>query len=121
MISTLIVMASFKRKAPVSKLQGSTENKKSRVDTPKLQQKKDRNLETETDSDPIVESDTTEHSGDNDGVSWPSDEEEVPLKELSMEDDGGVELPRSSSTKNTDIKKPSPFNDNAKGVINCKA
>lgn len=33
-----------------------------------------RNLETETDSDPIVESDTTEHSGDDDGVSWPSDD-----------------------------------------------
>ena len=33
--------------------------------------------EAETDSDPIVESDTTEHSGDDDGVSWPSDDEEA--------------------------------------------
>lgn len=32
--------------------------------------------EAETDSDPIVESDTTEHSGDDDGVSWPSDDDE---------------------------------------------
>ena len=32
-------------------------------------------LETATDSDPIVESDTTSQSGDDDGVSWPSDEE----------------------------------------------
>ncbi|MCJ1385024.1 pumilio domain member 6 [Xylographa soralifera] len=33
-------------------------------------------LEAQTDSDPIVESDTTEHSGDDDGVSWPSNDEE---------------------------------------------
>ncbi|MCJ1433986.1 pumilio domain member 6 [Xylographa pallens] len=33
-------------------------------------------LEARTDSDPIVESDTTEHSGDDDGVSWPSDDEQ---------------------------------------------
>ena len=32
-------------------------------------------LETATDSDPIIESDTTEHSGDDDGESWPSDRE----------------------------------------------
>ena len=32
--------------------------------------------EAETDSDPIIESDTTEHSGDDDGVSWPSDDDE---------------------------------------------
>ena len=32
--------------------------------------------EAETDSDPIVESDTTEQSGDADGVSWPSDDDE---------------------------------------------
>lgn len=30
-------------------------------------------LETVTDSDPIVESDTTENSGDDNGVDWPSD------------------------------------------------
>ena len=36
--------------------------------------------ETETDSDPVVESDTTEHSGDDDGVSWPSDEDERPIE-----------------------------------------
>ncbi|MCJ1400182.1 pumilio domain member 6 [Xylographa trunciseda] len=33
-------------------------------------------LEAQTDSDPIVESETTEQSGDDDGVSWPSDDEE---------------------------------------------
>ena len=36
--------------------------------------------EAETDSDPIAESDTTENSGEDDGISWPSDdEEEVPV------------------------------------------
>ncbi|KAL8673376.1 MAG: hypothetical protein Q9168_002202 [Polycauliona sp. 1 TL-2023] len=34
-------------------------------------------LEAETDSDPIIESDTTDHSGDDDGVSWPSDDENI--------------------------------------------
>ena len=31
-------------------------------------------LEAETDSDPIVESDTASQSGDDDGESWPSDD-----------------------------------------------
>lgn len=31
--------------------------------------------ETETDSDPIVESDTTSQSGNDDGVSWPSEDD----------------------------------------------
>lgn len=36
--------------------------------------------EAETDSDPIAESDTTENSGEDDGISWPSDDEkEVPV------------------------------------------
>lgn len=32
-------------------------------------------LEAATDSDPIIESDTTSQSGDDNGVSWPSDNE----------------------------------------------
>ncbi|KAL8738093.1 MAG: hypothetical protein Q9181_001079 [Wetmoreana brouardii] len=47
-----------------------------------------RNLETETDSEPIVESDTTEHSGDDDGVSWPSDDDVVNQEDVG---DGGQE------------------------------
>ena len=39
-------------------------------------------LEAQTDSDPIVESDTTEHSGDDNGVSWPSDDEEEDSPEI---------------------------------------
>ena len=40
--------------------------------------------ETAFDSDPIVESDTTEQSGEDDGASWPSGDED--------EEDGGVAL-----------------------------
>ncbi|KAL8733720.1 MAG: hypothetical protein Q9166_001913 [cf. Caloplaca sp. 2 TL-2023] len=52
------------------------------------------NLETETDSDPIVESDTTEHSGDDDGVSWPSYENE----ETQEETEAGSEIPHQKPT-----------------------
>ena len=57
-------------------------------------------LEAETDSDPITESDTTSQSGEDDGVSWPSDNEggdsqyEVESWEGASEGDGGVEVPR---------------------------
>ncbi|KAL8704379.1 MAG: hypothetical protein Q9201_002448 [Fulgogasparrea decipioides] len=47
-----------------------------------------RHLETETDSDPIVESDTTEHSGGDDGVSWPSDDDVENQEDVG---DGGQE------------------------------
>ncbi|KAL8938009.1 MAG: hypothetical protein Q9211_003410 [Gyalolechia sp. 1 TL-2023] len=62
--------------------------------------------EFEVDSDPIVESDTTEHSGDDDGASWPSDDNpdglpEKPLK-LSVE----------STAKSKKTKPPrTPAND----------
>ena len=56
-------------------------------------------LEAETDSDPIIESDTASQSGEDDGVSWPSDDEggdgqkENELWEGALEGDGGVEVP----------------------------
>lgn len=71
-------MAGFKRKeAPISKSSGGSISKKAKKEA--SQAKKSEGVqtqETETDSEPIVESDTTEHSGDDDGVSWPSDEGE---------------------------------------------
>ena len=48
--------------------------------------KRAQDLETATDSDPIVESDTTSQSGDDDGVSWPSEEE------AEENDDEGVNI-----------------------------
>ena len=54
-------------------------------------------LEAETDSDPIIESDTTSQSGEDNGVSWPSENEgggdqtEVESWEGASEGDNGVE------------------------------
>ena len=69
-------MAGLKRKDMPVRLGSQTTTKKPKP-TPKIL------LETEPDSDPIIESDTTEHSGDDDGVSWPSDDESQ----------GGIALP----------------------------
>ena len=72
-------MAGLKRKEyPMvnSSVKGSS--KKSKTGTNKIQRPPTppSDLEAQTDSDPIIESDTTEHSGDDDGASWPSDQEE---------------------------------------------
>ena len=73
-------MAGIKRKeVPISKSIGSVKKKKVKG-VQKISKKSPplaRDLETATDSDPIVESDTTEHSGDDDGESWPSENEEI--------------------------------------------
>jgi hypothetical protein len=93
------VMAGIKRKQPeVAGAYVKGASKKSKVE-PKKSKKPARaptppsdisELEAETDSEPIVESDTTEHSGDDDGVSWPSDDEELSAPALK---NGGVKLP----------------------------
>ncbi len=80
-------MAGTKRKdAPFAKTSSKFKSKKVKttVDKPtKLSIPfRPSNREAETDSDPIIESDTPEHSGEDDGVSWPSDNE----------DTGGVRL-----------------------------
>ena len=54
---------------------GSTHKKPRKEENLAKGSKNAHDLETATDSDPIVESDTTSQSGDDDGVSWPSDEE----------------------------------------------
>ena len=70
-------MAAPKRKEnPISQLHtGSTRKKPRKAENLANGSKNVHDLETATDSDPIVESDTTSQSGDDDGVSWPSDEE----------------------------------------------
>ena len=58
-------------------------------------------LEAQTDSDPIVESDTTEHSGDDDGVSWPSDDQEdvdPVIKDGAKDVDNGTESSKNSKS-----------------------
>ena len=54
---------------------GSTRKKPRKEEKLANGSKNVHDLETATDSDPIVESDTTSQSGDDDGISWPSDEE----------------------------------------------
>ncbi|MCJ1461487.1 pumilio domain member 6 [Pseudocyphellaria aurata] len=99
-------MAGLKRKvAPISKPSEDNVRKKSKKQAPQLQksQRVVQSKETETDSDPIVESDTTEQSGEDDGVSWPSDEDESTVrlpskneesqkKKVDEAEDGGVRL-----------------------------
>ncbi|KAL8998028.1 MAG: hypothetical protein Q9169_002868 [Polycauliona sp. 2 TL-2023] len=59
------------------------------------------NPEAETDSDPIIESDTTDHSGDDDGVSWPSDDDmDVPqdnAKEAGLPEKGHANSQRPTA------------------------
>lgn len=105
-------MATFKRKAPTLQPQEGKNTKKSKKNGLDPLKRKERNLETETDSDPIVESETTEHSGDDDGVSWPSDREEE-------EEEGGVELPTGASTESANSKSL-PSRENVKIAKNCK-
>ena len=91
-----LTMAGIKRKqAPVNKTNGNI--KKPRI-APGHQERKatkkfisEEEIEAETDSDPIIESDTTEHSGEDDGASWPSDDEQR-LETFSAEEheDGAV-------------------------------
>lgn len=55
-------------------------------------------LETETDSDPILESDTTKHSGDDDGVSWASDDAPA-AQDVPPEDKHQVPPPKKKKSK----------------------
>ncbi|KAI4181910.1 MAG: hypothetical protein L6R41_006333 [Letrouitia leprolyta] len=51
----------------------------------------------ETDSDPIIESDTTEHSGDDDGASWPSDSQSADLAEKAPKPSEGNNVTSKSA------------------------
>lgn len=105
-------MAGIKRKeAPISNAQASSVHKKtkSRNAQVKISKVEPLVLEVKTDSDPIIESDTTEHSGDDDGISWPSDEEvaetQPPVKgessiEKSVREDGIVKKPTGANDIN---------------------
>ena len=75
--------------------------------------------ETLTDSDPLVESDTTSQSGADDGVSWPSDDEPDEEEEAAgdgVEEDeqndqdegGGVKISATSANHDTRPAKAKP-------------
>lgn len=92
-------MAAFKRKQNTipDRLTGRVQ-KKPRNDEEKTAEtarisNRLQTLETVTDSDPIVESDTTSQSGEDDGVSWPSDDQGE-----SAEEGGVVPMGEDSDT-----------------------
>lgn len=62
---------------------------------------------TEPDSDPIVESDTTEHSGIDDGVSWPSDAAPA-AQDSSAGEEGGVTISRTASKASSKVVRQPP-------------
>lgn len=102
------VSGTKRKEAPAAKSNGKSSPKKAKLATSKpvkAAKSKPANLdlEAETDSDPIVESDTTEHSGEDDGVSWPSDNEA----------DGGVAL--HTAKLQVSDSKPASAKENANG------
>ena len=94
-------MAGLKRKdAPVPKSQTNYHKKQKKATDQYQRTGSALAKETETDSDPIIESDTPEQSGDDDGVSWPSDNEvSSSLPDQSTKKDGGVKLISESADK----------------------
>ena len=111
-------MAGLKRKtAPTSNAQASSVNKKpkSKATQVNISKVEPSVLEVETDSDPIIESDTTEHSGDDDGVSWPSDEEEVKTQPPVKDKRSTEKLVREDGI----IKRPTGPND-INGCESCR-
>lgn len=108
-------MAGIKRKdAPSGQSSGGKPSKKHKIEASRsrISEGLVKIQETETDSDPIVESDTTEHSGDDDGVSWPSDGgEDVP--EFSPPEEKSHSGKPAQNTEGGGEKKPR-FNNNGK-------
>lgn len=106
-------MAVPKRKEnPSPKFYAGSKSKKPRKEEkPAKDSKRLQDVETATDSDPIVESDTTSHSGDDDGVSWPSDEEVE-----AGEDEEGVGLVKDNEDGGMEIAAAASASDSAKKV-----
>lgn len=113
-------MAGLKRKeSPANKSSGGGVQKKVRTDNAQVKREKRpvSEGEAETDSDPIIESDTTEHSGEDDGVSWPSDDEETtiaPKKRISGAKGGEVK-------GNGQISKSIDRSATSNGAANCES
>lgn len=113
-------MAGLKRKQ-VANLTSSTSSGHKKPKNEASQSKKaprvTQVLETETDSDPIVESDTTEHSGVDDGVSWPSDAASA-VQDLSANEEGGVTVRRIASKRGSKVVQQPPSANHARnGMI----
>ena len=117
-------MAASKRKEnPNSKLYaGNAPKKPKKEGKPAKSSKRVQDLETATDSDPLVESDTTSQSGDIDGASWPSDEEaegDEILESVGLaedNEDGGVKIAAEAAGTPQSAKKAPNANCTASGM-----
>ncbi|KAA6411191.1 MAG: ARM repeat-containing protein [Lasallia pustulata] len=117
-------MAGLKRKeSPAVKHSGDRVPKKPRTGHAQIkrEQRPVSEAEAETDSDPIIESDTTEHSGDDDGVSWPSDDEKTTV--ASKKGESGVEtgVVKRNGTTTKSNKIPVPSNGAANSTSSREA
>lgn len=114
-------MAGIKRKdAPSGQSSGGKSSKKHKIEASRTRISEGlvKIQETETDSDPIVESDTAEHSGDDDGVSWPSDDgEDAP--EFSPTEEKSHSGKPAQNTEGEGGKKPR-FNNNGRFPLKQK-
>lgn len=117
-------MAASKRKEnPNSKLYpGSAPKKPKKEEKQANDSKRVQDLETATDSDPLVESDTTSQSGDDDGVSWPSEEEAEGSEDwegLGVAEDndvGGVKIATEAAGASQPAKKAPQTNGTTSGM-----
>lgn len=118
--------ASKRKENPSSKAHaGSTPKKPKKEEKTAKRSKRVQDLETATDSDPLVESDTTSQSGDDNGVSWPSDQETeegeswegVGIAEDN--DDGGVKIAAEAAGASQSAKK-APNTDGAQSGMPAK-
>lgn len=117
-------MAASKRKEnPNSKLHAGNAPKKPKKEEKEAKDsKRVQDLETATDSDPLVESDTTSQSGDDDGVSWPSDEEAEEgadwegIGVAEDNDDGGVKIAAEAAGASQSANRASKTNGTTSGM-----
>ena len=76
--------------------------------------------EAETDSDPILESDTTEQNDDDDGVSWPSDDDEYDDELIrprsTATQDQGIEAKISKAANDEEDRIPKGPSSNSDGI-----
>ena len=88
-------MVGYKRKNPPSAnwQNGNIIKKPKNEEVPVQKEPIAQDLEAETDSDPIVESDTNEESGIDDEVSWPSDNEPLPSTNRNTNTDTSRQKP----------------------------
>ena len=111
-------MAPIKRNTSRGNIQGAHVKTFKRTGSEKVKPtptKRSKIAEVETDSDPIIESDTASQSGDDDGVSWPSDQDNDAAGGLPVgENDGygnGVKI-AAKAADTAKLAKPK-FTNNA--------